>query len=268
MSFKHHAVVKTRHTLQRFYRPVKPLVEALGLKPALRILYSRIDAPTNQQATFSIGATTAYFHADTVLEKNAYDTYQTEERPIMEDLLNRLKDGDVFYDIGAWLGTYSCLVGTHDADVTVVPFEPLPIRARRFKENTQLNGLEIPLHQVAISNESGTAHVAGDDGRLTETASEESAKIQFVHGDSYVASEGIAQPTVLKIDVEGGELDVLDGLQNALEAESCRLVYVEVHHEQLPDTGQKLVEQELEARGFTVTELHQRGGETFLRGEK
>ena len=41
--------------------------------------------------------------------------------------------------------------------------------------------------------------------------------------------ETLRQPAVIKIDVEGGELDALRGVQNVLESSALRLVIAESH---------------------------------------
>jgi hypothetical protein len=82
---------------------------------------------------------------------------------------------------------------------------------------------EMPL---AISGEAGETSRIGDaPGAIT---------VRVARGDTLLA-EGVPAPDVLKVDVEGYEGDVLDGMPAALR--SARAVVVEVHFAALIDRG-------------------------------
>jgi hypothetical protein len=72
---------------------------------------------------------------------------------------------------------------------------------------------------------------------------------------------------VIKIDVEGGERAVLDGLRGTL-ADSCRLVYCEVHAGALADRDVEpgAIDRLLRDRGFTVETVHRVEDRRFVRG--
>ncbi|HGE70501.1 TPA: FkbM family methyltransferase, partial [Candidatus Poribacteria bacterium] len=76
------------------------------------------------------------------------------ERAVIKDLLNNIRSGDTFYDIGAGLGAYSCLVANLVSKV--VAFEPNPIVVERLKENVKLNCKpNVEVFNVAVSNSKG-----------------------------------------------------------------------------------------------------------------
>jgi len=85
------------------------------------------------------------------------------------------------------------------------------------------------------------------------------------------------EPNVVKIDVEGAEPLVIDGLEDALSFETCRLVYCEVHlpgvdkRPSIKDFGATTDElrDRFEELGFTVEILGDRSGdELFFKAQR
>ena len=198
------------------------------------------------------------------------------ERRIIKNLVNSLDQNDVFYDIGANVGTYTCFAATKLDSNNTVAFEPEPKNADRLRENLELNDLNAEVLQVALSDTNGTVDFAltGDEVGEGEHAiatddDERTLEVETARGDSIIEERGLPKPTVLKIDVEGAELSVLRGLRETLH-ENCRLVYVEVHTEKIRDFGGEASEVEtlLTDAGFEVTEISQRGSEVFLLASK
>jgi FkbM family methyltransferase len=198
------------------------------------------------------------------------------ERPVVEDFLTNIDPEDIFYDIGANVGTYSCFAAAKLGPGRTISFEPEPKNAEHLRKNLEMNGLEAEIVQIALSDTDGTANLAltGDEAGEGEHAiatgdNDHTLKVQTARGDSIIKKRGLSKPTVVKIDVEGAELSVLRGLQDTLH-ESCRLVYVEVHPEKIEDFGGKASEVEslLIDVGFEVTEISHRRSEVFLRASK
>ena len=198
------------------------------------------------------------------------------ERSIVENLLTALDSDDIFYDIGANVGTYTCFAAAELGPDRTVAFEPEPENADRLRENLELNDLGAEIIQVALSDTDGTVDLAltGDEAGEGEHAiatgdDERTLEVETARGDSIIEERGLPKPTVIKIDVEGAELSVLRGLRETLH-ENCRLLYVEVHTEKIRDFGGEAsdVETLLTDVGFEVTEISQRGSEIFLRASK
>jgi len=57
--------------------------------------------------------------------------------------------------------------------------------------------------------------------------------VSIQSGDDLVASGQVPAPSVIKIDVEGFELEVIKGLRHLLVSQELRLIGVEIHFEQL-----------------------------------
>jgi methyltransferase FkbM-like protein len=83
--------------------------------------------------------------------------------------------------------------------------------------------------------------------------------VGVVAGDRFRQLKGLPIPRAVKIDVEGHEYAVLQGLHDTLSQPACELVCCEVHPKLLP-SGRSLetVSGLLESLGFAHRETHRR----------
>jgi len=156
------------------------------------------------------------------------NTKNTEEE-ILRDFATRINEDDIVYDIGANVGQYTCIATQCGANA--VAFEPLPANAERIRENIKLNNGSALVVQAALADNDGKSsfksdskETGADQGHLTTGHGQ---TVQTFRGETYVKEGKGPKPTVVKIDVEGAEIDVLHGFGNVLN--ECRLVYVEIH---------------------------------------
>lgn len=109
---------------------------------------------------------------------------------------------------------------------------------RRTKANVRLNGLRnVSIHHVALGNEIGTVeYYRRESFRHTLGISKEEqnhfqkVSVPMVTLDS-LADELAFQPDIIKIDVEGAEFLVLQGMRKILNQERLE-IYCEVHIEE------------------------------------
>ena len=138
-------------------------------------------------------------------------TYEPEQTALFASLL---KPGDVLYDVGAHVGWHtliaSPLVGS---DGHVVAFEPQPENGWILQRHLQLNGLtNVTLMKVAAAETSGTALFDPGSGTGTGSLSREGkVQVETARVDELVRDESIPPPSLMKIDVEGGEDQVVAG---------------------------------------------------------
>lgn len=148
------------------------------------------------------------------------------ERPVLERFVRAVGPDDCVWDVGAAVGTYACLAGNCGADV--VAFEPHPGNRQRCRENLELNDIAATVLDVALSDQNGTMSLAEDAGvgsGMHRLAAGGAHTVETMRGDVVDAPV----PDVLKIDVEGHEVAVLEGLGTRLN--SARFVFVECHPE-------------------------------------
>jgi len=186
-----------------------------------------------------------------------------EETGIIEDMLAELTADDVFYDVGANVGLYSLFAAERAG--TVVAFEPHPSNLDSLEQNLERNGVSAKVVRGALSDHSGETELysAGDEaGAGTHTLAPDQVSNRTITVSSYVGDELVAggtlpAPTVAKLDVQGAEYRVLKGLETALEEGSLRVIYCELHPEQVKKIGGSVddLTSLLEKYGFEISLL-------------
>lgn len=162
----------------------------------------------------------------------------SSERETIQTILEELHPSDIFYDIGSNIGVYACF-GVKATKNTVVAFEPEPHNAASLRANIELNSDDNSLSRVleiALSNSEGSVEFTRPEGGKqisgTTSISESKANTTTVRTntlDNLVQNESLPSPTVLKIDVEGAEQMVLEGMKTQLEDNKLRFIFVELH---------------------------------------
>lgn len=156
----------------------------------------------------------------------------TWEDDVRDTCIQLLSPGDVFYDIGANAGFVSLEIGKHFSDaVHVLSFEPQPKLAYNIAISAGLNGLRnLDVYDRMLGSENGEGELflakfsihASAISRQTKTRS---IRCQKTTLDDLVSSESIPPPNVIKIDVEGGEMDVFKGARETIEKTKPCIVF-------------------------------------------
>jgi FkbM family methyltransferase len=255
-------VSSTAHSAGRQYLEMASRFSYYNL--GLRELKWRIfDMISDNTMPVSIESAECEFIVSNVLEYHRFNT-RVGESEVLRDMIQEVQPSDVFLDVGANVGLYTCLVGDQLKSGEVVAFEPHPDNYERLNENVQLNVQNTRVEQLALSNRCGSAaltvgrNVAGAGGPEVSgcDSKAETVPIELTTGDEYLSEQGIT-PDVMKIDVEGHEYHVIDGLKKTLESDPCRAIYCEIHPDKLQRLGQSpnKVERLLSDIGFQVEEL-------------
>lgn len=156
----------------------------------------------------------------------------------MRFVLDTLRPGDIFIDVGANVGTYSLLAASVP-DVCVWAFEPSSLAYARAVENVALNALEnrVRVVRAAVGATEGTALLTtGLDtvNRVAKTGDfPDLEEVPLVALDAFLTDHGFSKVRIIKIDVEGGEVDVILGAANILSATKPALLVERNHPEQL-----------------------------------
>ncbi|WP_238709242.1 FkbM family methyltransferase [Natronorubrum halophilum] len=255
---------------------IQESIHKTGLNKHLSEPYwALIYALTDDFQTHTIANQTINFRTETYTEFIRFRDLGHEQR-VIKGLLESLESNDVFYDIGANVGTYTCFGASKLNSNRTISFEPEPQNAARLRDNLAVNDLEAQIIEVALSDVNGTVDfgLTGEETGEGEhsIATEEDTttiEVETARGDSIIKQRGLPKPTVVKIDVEGAEMSVLRGLRKTI-SKHVRLIYVEVHSEKLSyygDTSSE-VRMFLEEAGFSIAEIPQRRSEVFLRASK
>lgn len=299
----------------RTFSHVRPSSRFQLVGPGTRLL-RRVNPSAKKDSirTVIVGNVSARFDVESTPEQWWFEDNTLQgERHVLEELIEWLRPDDVFYDIGANIGLYSCLVGQTLKEGEIVAFEPHPPNAERLSENFARNGINARVVRKALGSTNGYGTLTNPDGapgtgtntlvgpiketgmssdsirRISmdseplntassdnESTTTHSRGIQphstpVTTGDSIVQLETLPTPTVMKIDVEGAELDVLYGLRQTLTEGCCRLVYCELHRNTLAARGTSAdaVRVFLQDCGFTVETIQRfTDGRSIVRAQK
>jgi FkbM family methyltransferase len=183
------------------------------------------------------------------------------EQRVREALVNAIKPGDVVWDVGANVGIYSQLFSEWVGESGfVVAFEPsaesyknirqrVPDCAWLQVENVALGDADAK-GLLVLEGDSVESHIAtGTEAK----GGANSTVVEICRGDMICKRLGRV-PNVIKVDVEGFEEEVLQGMGQILTSPDLRSVLVEVHFMKLEFRGKATapirIEKLLRSKGF------------------
>lgn len=166
---------------------------------------------------------------DYLLSEYFYENRLQEEVEI-EFLKQHINNQSVFFDIGSYNGIYSIILKALFPDLKVFIFEPHPGNYSRIKRNLELNKLsDCKMFDYALSSSSGVSDFyIPDDGSITTVSSFNKNFSQNLSRTSFkrikintatvddVVRKYVVIPNVIKIDVEGHELETLRGAEKTM----------------------------------------------------
>jgi FkbM family methyltransferase len=168
------------------------------------------------------------------------------ESAVQEAMVRQLGPGGIMYDIGANIGFFSLLgarlVGPEPGHIYA--FEPAPVNAEAIQVNAARNEFS---NITVIAKAVGEAHrrvrlqLVDDaawsrlEGYGAHPLTEDVLEVEQVAIDELVAGGEIRPPALVKIDVEGAELAVLEGMRETIAAHQPAIV-CELH-----DTNREFV---------------------------
>lgn len=165
-----------------------------------------------------------------------------DEREIQKPFRDYSRTCDYFFDIGASDGYYSLLYRKYNPSGTIYMFEAQTKFKVEQEEHFKLNGFKIDYHHYDkfVSN-------LNDDKNISiDTLFHEKNK-----------------PLLFKIDVDGGEMDVLNGMKNTAVNNTCFFV-IETHTKQLEIDCVKF----LQDLGYKTKIIDQGWYRTFVKEDR
>lgn len=223
-----------------------------GKYSLLQRVYFRHLAPrTHAVATYDIAlGLKMHLDIDEFLQAHIY-LFGSYELPTVRFLRKVLTPASTAFDVGAQMGYLSLAMATTGAGV--VAFEPEAANIARLHANIALNDARhITVIEKAVSDHDGEIrlYLSKDNNAGTHSTiaavgnvSEEYVTIPCVRLDTYLASAGAHHSVdLIKIDVEGGEREVISGALETLQRDSPILIM------EMSDALQ-------EARGYSTREF-------------
>ena len=164
------------------------------------------------------------------------------EAPITALITENLHEGDVFLDVGANVGFFTVvaaqIVGPRGR---VLAFEPLPGLASLLRRSVVANSLtHVDVVEAAVARSTGTASIAAMPDSAYSHLIDGARKIDTSHGgwssvpvatvsiDEYLRDHVGRTPRLIKMDIEGAEVEALAGARMTLSADPAPDVICEV----------------------------------------
>jgi FkbM family methyltransferase len=171
-----------------------------------------------------------------------------------------VKPGMVIFDVGANIGYISLLMARLCGENgRVFSFEALPNNVLRLQKNIALNHMQsiikvIPKAVVDASHPvSFLTHTSDAMGKALGSVGrdehyEQEIKVAGITLDDFVFLEGNPAPDLIKMDIEGGEVLAVKGMQRLLK-EKHPVMFIELHGEEaakamwlaLPNAGYEIL---------------------------
>lgn len=191
-----------------------------------------------------LGSVSANFHVNSAVEEYRVNKWGGE-KDFVKYMIKQLRSDDIFFDVGSSIGLHSILSASKIKKGKVYSFEPDPKIVVRLSENVSLNKLKnLVILPMALSDKKGYVRLysEGPDNNSPSLKPVQGFK-RFVRVESdsiddLIRTGRLPYPSSIKIDAEGAEGLVLDGMKKLLRSKKRPgNIFIEVHYDYLPKFG-------------------------------
>ena len=216
------------------------------------------------------------FYTPNEMCKMRADTFSSKEPEIL-NWIDKHGGDDTFWDIGSNIGLYSIYYGLSKSG-RVVSFEPSVFNLKQLAKNISLNGLseKIDLNPIPLSDSTGYADFSVSS--LEEGSAQNAFGVSYgfdgnnlnqqvnysllgMKGDEIIKYGYVNKiPKMIKLDVDGIEHLILEGMKEILQSDNCYSVFVEVNddfHDQATQVNKILTQSGFELSEKTHAEMHE-----------
>jgi len=177
-----------------------------------------------------------------------------------------LKPGMTVLDVGANIGWHSLIAASKvGSSGRVISFEPVSATYGHLIENLRINNCgNVEAHEIGLSNDSRNIDIYsveknndGSNSIFPSASSQLLQKIAVREGAALLRASGVLRVDFCKIDVEGAEIEVLDGLDEYLSNGLIKIIMIELNERALRNagrSGRELVEKLLNL-GYKITDI-------------
>ncbi len=181
-----------------------------------------------------------------LIQKKIIERQGFYEPTLLEDIRARVHRGELCVDVGAHLGNHTVFLAKV-CGARVLAFEPQPDMFDALRRNVELNGLEelVTTYNVALGERPGHGtlrHALPDNTGSAKLELEDDGSVRVSTLDEHV---GDLRVSLMKIDVEGFELEVLKGAERVI-ARDNPIIYAEA----ADDQSRESLEAFLSPRGY------------------
>ncbi|PSN20340.1 hypothetical protein C7271_02665 [filamentous cyanobacterium CCP5] len=214
-----------------------------------------------------------YIYTTSDIERIARLKSCSKEPMTVEWLRSELKSGDVFYDIGANVGAYTLIASYFlKGQGAVYAFEPNYLNFSQLCKNIVFNHFETDIIPLQVSlcqqtelnylhyqnlEEGGALHSFSRtiDYKADKFLPQLSLGMIGLSLNDVCRIKGTQFPSLIKLDVDGLEYDILLGADKVLSHQNLRSILIEIN-EDLSKEAQDIIDL-LHQKGFFPKEKHQ-----------
>lgn len=148
----------------------------------------------------------------------------------MSFLLHFLRPTDLFVDIGANIGSYSIL-GASERHAETISIEPIPQTFKILKENMVLNHVSdhVTCLNIGMGSKKGILKFTKDLDTVNHVAKSHDKNTINVQVKRFDELIELKKTTLVKMDVEGFETEVIRGMENALLNQNFKALIIELN---------------------------------------
>lgn len=201
-----------------------------------------------------------------LVAKGQFEDWEKQSLRVWESCI---EPDSIVIDVGSYLGIYSILASKRDPK-KIYSFEPNPRTREKLYANLEMNdSKEIQVIGAACGSTAGVASMEIPNGRAMSSGAriagigagtiqdgwDESFQVDVVVIDQILPLEELNQVSIMKIDAEGFELQVLEGCVELLNKSKPKLIL-----EILSDDQFNILSSFLKRFGYTqfvVLDIHQ-----------
>lgn len=235
-SYEHNEKARAYDPDNQFVKNNKKMLEELLTKKGESISSVQEIALWNaDRQPFKMCLTTPGFIEEMIIKNGNWEPYLA---PIIRPFIST---DSLFLDIGANIGYHSLHVASLCQDARCISFEPHPVICKQLSANIQINNFSnVKAYPLAIGNREGTTkfYMQNDqsynrgmsaidyyEGIGTEYSE---IKVDMTTLDEFLNQEDKKKVSVIKIDTQGNEYQVLQGAKKVI-AESRPIIAIEHH---------------------------------------
>jgi FkbM family methyltransferase len=163
-------------------------------------------------------------YIDNIIIRDGY--YESE---VLEAMVSNSPRDSVVWDVGANFGLHAVTLKVLRPDLKIICFEPSPLQSARILVHARMNKVSLEVIGVGLGETTGYAdlHVneSGNPGMTTFTPWSEATYDLILlaaidSGDRLLETTRLTPPSLIKVDVEGGEIAALSGLKKLLRQDA------------------------------------------------
>jgi len=227
---------------------IKSIIRFFGIHkiPLVHLLYSKISnfKFPNQDRIVSCHGLQILLRnpRKSIIGRSIFSTGLWEPE-VTQFISSKVRQGMTVFDIGADIGYYSLLLAKLVGPTGLVfSFEPIPKAKWYLDKNIEMNGLDnVRSFDFALFDEPGVACL---EAPLTlskinlskKKLSGKDIQVEMKVFDEWKAKGELNRVDLVKLDVEGAELNVLRGMKATLQNQKPAIL-VEVHSQELKSFG-------------------------------